>query len=158
MARLNYLTEIGIAERAGPLSWNVSSDFETALRAFQRAHDAKSCWPSSFPVGPAPAVSRSDAGYHERNRGVRGRTCARRGLGSPARPHPSGLGGTQLWTAGRSWPQGGTSRLAGHVGPCNGARSVSATAAATVKSPLRAYCCRADLQAAASSRIGLPRT
>jgi type IV secretory pathway VirD2 relaxase len=39
VARLNYLTEIGIAERTGPLSWNVRSDFETALRAFQRAHD-----------------------------------------------------------------------------------------------------------------------
>jgi type IV secretory pathway VirD2 relaxase len=39
VARLNYLTQIGIAERTGPLSWNLRSDFETALRAFQRAHD-----------------------------------------------------------------------------------------------------------------------
>jgi type IV secretory pathway VirD2 relaxase len=39
VARLNYLTQIGIAERTGPLSWSVRSDFETALRAFQRAQD-----------------------------------------------------------------------------------------------------------------------
>jgi hypothetical protein len=39
VARLNYLTEIGIAQRAGPLSWSVRSDFETALRTFQRAQD-----------------------------------------------------------------------------------------------------------------------
>jgi hypothetical protein len=39
VARLNYLTQIGIAERAGPLSWSVRSDFDSALRAFQRAQD-----------------------------------------------------------------------------------------------------------------------
>ena len=39
VARLNYLTQIGLAERSGPLTWKVRRDFETALRSFQRAQD-----------------------------------------------------------------------------------------------------------------------
>lgn len=39
VARLNYLTEIGLAERIGPLTWKVQRDFESALRTFQRAGD-----------------------------------------------------------------------------------------------------------------------
>jgi hypothetical protein len=39
VARLTYLTEIGLAERSGPLTWNVRRDFESALRSFQRAQD-----------------------------------------------------------------------------------------------------------------------
>jgi hypothetical protein len=39
VARLNYLTEIGLAERCGPLTWSVRQDFENALRTFQRAQD-----------------------------------------------------------------------------------------------------------------------
>jgi type IV secretory pathway VirD2 relaxase len=39
VARLNYLTEIGLAERCGPLRWNVRRDFACALRTFQRAQD-----------------------------------------------------------------------------------------------------------------------
>lgn len=39
VARLNYLTEIGLAERCGPLTWRVQRDFESALRTFQRAGD-----------------------------------------------------------------------------------------------------------------------
>jgi type IV secretory pathway VirD2 relaxase len=39
VARLNYLTEIGLAERCGPLTWKVRRDFESALRTFQRAGD-----------------------------------------------------------------------------------------------------------------------
>jgi type IV secretory pathway VirD2 relaxase len=39
VARLNYLTEIGLAERSGSLTWRVRQDFESALRTFQRAGD-----------------------------------------------------------------------------------------------------------------------
>jgi hypothetical protein len=39
VARLNYLTEIGLAERRGPLTWTVRGNFESALRTFQRAQD-----------------------------------------------------------------------------------------------------------------------
>ncbi len=39
VARLNYLSEIGLAERSGPLTWRVRRDFESALRTFQRAQD-----------------------------------------------------------------------------------------------------------------------
>lgn len=39
VARLNYLTEIGLAERNGPLTWRVRQDFDSALRTFQRARD-----------------------------------------------------------------------------------------------------------------------
>lgn len=39
VARLNYLAEIGLAERSGPLTWKVRGDFEGALRTFQRAGD-----------------------------------------------------------------------------------------------------------------------
>jgi hypothetical protein len=39
VARLNYLTEIGLAESSGPLTWNVRRDFGGALCTFQRAND-----------------------------------------------------------------------------------------------------------------------
>jgi hypothetical protein len=39
VARLNYLTDIGLAERSGPLTWTVYGNFESALRTFQRAQD-----------------------------------------------------------------------------------------------------------------------
>jgi hypothetical protein len=39
VARLNYLTEIGLAEKCGPLRWNVRRDFASVLRTFQRAQD-----------------------------------------------------------------------------------------------------------------------
>jgi Protein of unknown function (DUF3363) len=39
VARLNYLTDIGLAERSGPLTWRVHGNFENALRTFQRAQD-----------------------------------------------------------------------------------------------------------------------
>jgi hypothetical protein len=39
VGRLNYLTEIGLAERSGPLTWTVRRDFDSALGSFQRAQD-----------------------------------------------------------------------------------------------------------------------
>lgn len=39
VARLNHLSEMGLAEQAGPSMWRVRLDFETALRTFQKAHD-----------------------------------------------------------------------------------------------------------------------
>lgn len=39
VARLNFLTEIGLAEPIGPMRWRLRQDFESALRAFQRAQD-----------------------------------------------------------------------------------------------------------------------
>jgi len=39
VARLNYLTEMGLAEKCGPLRWNVRRDFASVLRTFQRAQD-----------------------------------------------------------------------------------------------------------------------
>lgn len=39
VARLNYLSEIGLAESGGPLTWTVHQNFASALRTFQRAQD-----------------------------------------------------------------------------------------------------------------------
>jgi hypothetical protein len=39
VARLNHLSEMGLAEQAGPSTWRVRRDFETALRTFQKAQD-----------------------------------------------------------------------------------------------------------------------
>jgi hypothetical protein len=39
VARLNQLSEMGLAEQAGPSTWRVRLDFETALRTFQKAQD-----------------------------------------------------------------------------------------------------------------------
>jgi hypothetical protein len=39
LRRLNYLTEIGLAERSGPLTWTVRRAFDSALGSFQRAQD-----------------------------------------------------------------------------------------------------------------------
>jgi type IV secretory pathway VirD2 relaxase len=39
VGRLAVLEEMGLAQRSGPATWNVRSDFETILRAMQRAGD-----------------------------------------------------------------------------------------------------------------------
>jgi type IV secretory pathway VirD2 relaxase len=39
VARLNYLTDAGLAQLTAPLTWSVDADFERTLRAFQRAQD-----------------------------------------------------------------------------------------------------------------------
>jgi len=39
VARLNYLTDAGLAQPTAPLTWSVDADFERTLRAFQRAQD-----------------------------------------------------------------------------------------------------------------------
>jgi hypothetical protein len=39
VARLHHLTEMGLADRTGPFRWQVSRDFEIALRTFQKAQD-----------------------------------------------------------------------------------------------------------------------
>jgi hypothetical protein len=39
VARLNYLTDAGLARPTAPLTWSVDADFERILRAFQRAQD-----------------------------------------------------------------------------------------------------------------------
>ena len=39
VARLNYLSEMGLAEPTGPFRWRVQHDFESTLRTFQKAQD-----------------------------------------------------------------------------------------------------------------------
>ena len=115
MARLNYLTEIGIAERAGPLSWNVRSDFRNHTSSIS-THDAKRCWPSSFLSDPrlqyrvlTPDTTKEIV------------VCMVAHVLDEASDRPHALirraWGTRLWTPGKSWPHDGTSRIAGHFGP-----------------------------------------